>query len=47
MFRFLIINLAVTSVTLGALKYKGAIAVKPESIKNEYLVGAQRPVRVD
>ena len=35
MFRFLLAQAAITSVSLGALKYHNAISLKPEAIKNE------------
>lgn len=46
MFRFIAINLALTSVALGALKYKGAVNLKPESIQNEYIVSVSQTARV-
>ncbi|KAG2434115.1 hypothetical protein HXX76_007842 [Chlamydomonas incerta] len=35
--KFTLFNLALSSFALGALKSRGAITIKPEQIKNEYV----------
>lgn len=37
MFKFLLAQVVLTSVTLGALKNRGALTYKPDAIKNDYV----------